>query len=286
MSLRLSFEIVGVYSAVQAVLHARTSQGAIAWAIALVTWPFLSVPLFWVFGRRKFHGYVSARRTKNLKMLGVVQDVGPRANSFRVSLGERFGRARVLEELAYLPFLRGNDTKLLIDGEQIFEAIFAAIDAAQDYILVEFFIINDDELGNQLKDHLVNAAKRDCRVFLLYDDVGSQKITRRYIDELRSGGVDVTGMKTTRGPTNRFQLNFRDHRKIVVVDGKYAFIGGANVGDEYVHRDKRLTPWRDTHLQFEGPAVLAAQIAFLENWHWASGAVPQVQLDSATFRQR
>jgi len=86
----------------------------------------------------------------------------------------------------------------------------------------------------------------------------------------------VTGMKTTRGPSNRFQINFRNHRKTVVIDGRLAFVGGHNVGDEYVDRHSRLRPWRDTHIRFEGPAVLAAQVAFLEDWHWATESVPKL----------
>jgi cardiolipin synthase len=269
-------ECLGIVSAIWAVLTARTSQGAIAWAVVLVTWPLFSVPLFWIFGRNKFQGYANARQLGDLKMLKIVGDIDDRAAPFRVELGRQFGNARVLEQLAHLPFIRGNDTRLLIDGEQTFQAMFEAIDEAEDYVLTEFFIVKDDQLGREFKDRLINAAKRGCRVFLLYDDVGSQKITRTYLDDLRSGGVNVTGMKTTKGMTNRFQLNFRNHRKIVVVDGREAFVGGLNVGDEYVHRDPKLTPWRDTHMSFEGPAVLAAQIAFLEDWHWATGSVPQL----------
>lgn len=271
------FECLGIISAVKAVLTARTSQGAIAWAVVLITWPVITVPLFWVLGRSKFQGYVSARRTKDLKILGIVDDLESRATPFRVDLGHEFGNARVLEQLAHLPFIRGNDTRLLIDGEETFRAIFEAIDGAEEYVLAEFFIVHDDQLGREFRDRLIDAAKRGCRVFLLYDDVGSNRLRQSgYLELLRAGGVQVTGMKTTQGPANRLQLNFRNHRKIVVVDGREAFVGGLNVGDEYVHRHQKLTPWRDTHMSFEGPAALAAQIAFLEDWHWATGSAPQL----------
>lgn len=269
-------EILAIISAIKALLSARTSQGAIAWALALLTWPFISLPLFWIFGRNKFQGYVSARRTRDLKLLGIVEDVESRVSQFHMDLGQQLGNARVLEQLANLPFFRSNDTRLLVDGEQTFRAMFEAIDQAQDYVLAEFFIVNDDQLGREFQDRLIAAATRGCRVFLLYDEVGSQKLTRTYLQELRSGGVEVTGMKTTKGSTNRFQLNFRNHRKIVVVDGRVAFVGGHNVGDEYFNRHSKLTPWRDTHMSFEGPAVLAAQVTFLEDWHWATDSAPQL----------
>ncbi len=280
------FGCLGAVSAVLAVMRARTTQGAIAWAIALLTWPFISVPLFWVFGRRKFYGYVSARRNQDLKMLGIVKDLGDHTSSFSVDSDRRlFGEARVLERLAHLPYIRGNDAKLLIDGEQTFAAMFEAIDRAKEYVLAEFFIVRDDDLGDQFKDRLIRAAKRGCQVFLLYDDVGSRSLSNRYEQELLTAGVKVTGMKTTRGWSNRFQINFRNHRKIVVIDGREAFVGGLNVGDEYVHKDSKLTPWRDTHMQFEGPAALAAQLTFLEDWHWATETVPQLDWDPQPAQQ-
>lgn len=270
------FECLGIVSAGQAVLRARTSQGAIAWTGALITLPVLAVPLYWVFGRSRFQGFVNARRTRNLRLLGIAQDVGAEIDSFRVDLGESFGNARVLEKLAHLPFICGNDAQLLVDGEQTFAAMFRAIDEAQEYVLAEFFIINDDQLGREFRDHLLAAARRGCRVYLLYDDVGSQRLTRSYISTLTEAGVHVTGMRTNRGWNNRFQLNFRNHRKTVVIDGRVALVGGHNIGDEYIHRHSRLTPWRDTHMRFTGPAALAAQITFLEDWNWATGEKPSL----------
>ena len=272
----LGFEVLGVFFAVRAVLTARTSQGAVAWALALVTWPVLSVPLYCILGRNKFHGYVSARRERDLRTLGIADDVSPRVARFVVDLPAYFGGARVLQELAQLPFTRGNDTRLLVDGQATFDAIFAAIDQAEEYVLAEFFIVHDDQLGRELKDRLIRQAQAGRRVYLLYDEVGSNKMTRSYLADLTAAGVQVSGIKTTRGAWNRFQLNFRNHRKIVVVDGKVAFVGGHNVGDEYVGRDSRLTPWRDTHMKIEGPAVLAAQLAFVEDWHWATQSLPAV----------
>ena len=271
------FEVLGVISAVRAVLTTRTSQGAIAWVLALVTWPVISVPLYWIFGRSKFRGYVDIRRQRDLKMLGIVEDVGDDIEPFRQDLGNEYPNARVLEVLTHLPFLRGNETRLLVDGKATFEAIFAAIDKAQEYVLSEFFIVHDDDLGRQLKERLIRKAREGVRVYFLYDEVGSHKMTRQYLADLDEAGVHTTAMKTTRGTWNRLQLNFRNHRKIVVIDGHTALVGGHNVGDEYVGLHERLTPWRDTHMEIDGPAALACQLAFIEDWHWATQTVPEVQ---------
>jgi cardiolipin synthase len=270
------FSLLGFLSAIQAVLTARTSQGAIAWAVTLLTWPIISVPAYWFLGRNKFRGYIDARRDRVNTVFEVIDDARPHMAPYQVDLGSQYGEALVLERLARMPFTRGNDSALLIDGLDTFEAIFAAIETAKEYILVEFFIINDDKLGGELKSRLIRQAMSGVSVYLLYDDVGSAKMTKAYVQDLIDAGVHVTGMNTTRGWQNPFQLNFRNHRKIVVVDGRVAFIGGHNVGDEYVGKHPRLSPWRDTHISIRGPAVLAAQVVFVEDWYWATQTMPSI----------
>ncbi|HTR04952.1 MAG TPA: hypothetical protein VMN82_17320 [Thermoanaerobaculia bacterium] len=105
----------------------------------------------------------------------------------------------------------------------------------------------------------------------LYDEIGSHDLPRAYLEELRAAGIEVHEFHTRKGPRNRFQLNIRNHRKIVVVDGRVAWVGGHNVGDEYLSRNPKIGPWRDTHVRIEGPAALGAQLAFADDWHWAAG---------------
>lgn len=105
---------------------------------------------------------------------------------------------------------------------------------------------------------------------MLYDELGSSSLKRQWREEFKAAGIQILPFNTRQGPKNRFQLNFRNHRKIVVVDGRSTWIGGLNVGDEYLGKDPKLTPWRDTHLHIEGPAALAAQATFLSDWYWAS----------------
>jgi cardiolipin synthase len=114
------------------------------------------------------------------------------------------------------------------------------------------------------------------RVYFLYDDVGSHALSRSYKNELREAGVEVFNFHTRQSPRNRFQINFRNHRKIVVVDGRVAWIGGHNVGDEYLGRDPKFGHWRNTHVRIEGPAATAAQLSFAEDWNWATGSVPEL----------
>jgi cardiolipin synthase len=109
-------------------------------------------------------------------------------------------------------------------------------------------------------------------------------LPRKWLRVLRESGVRVEGFKTTRGWGNRFQLNFRNHRKLVIADGREALTGGLNVGDEYLGRSKRFGPWRDTHVRVRGPAVQAAQLAFVEDWYWATDEVPPLSWTPASRR--
>lgn len=279
------FAILGVLSAIQAVMTTRTSQGAVAWAITLIAWPFVAVPAYWIFGRSRFHGYVDLRRDRSSDVSEKLDDLRVKVAKYTVDLGGQFGEARALEQLARTRFTRNNQTRLLINGPETFQAIFQAIESATEYILVEFFIINDDTLGRQLKDKLIAQAERGVTIYLLYDDVGSSRITKRYLRDLTGAGIHVTGMRTTRGWRNRFQINFRNHRKIVVVDGRVAFVGGHNVGDEYLGGNPKLSPWRDTHVAVSGPAVLAVQLAFTDDWYWATETFPHLNWEPQPAEQ-
>jgi cardiolipin synthase A/B len=263
--------ILGAILAAHAILFSRTSQGAIAWALSLVFFPYAAIILYLVFGRWKFHGYVEARRQGDRDIDHLADNLANALQRYRAPLAGAAQRFDGIEALPLFPFTQGNQARLLIDGTQTFEAIFAAIDAAQSYLLVQFFIIREDGLGTQLVDRLVAKAKAGVRVRLLYDEVGSIKLSRHFTQRLREAGVSVQQFNSRRGWRNRFQINFRNHRKIVVADGRIAFVGGHNVGDEYLGKSKRFGHWRDTHVQVRGPAVATVQWSFIEDWHWSTG---------------
>jgi cardiolipin synthase len=166
-----------------------------------------------------------------------------------------------------------------VDGTACFEAIFAAIKEAQHYVLAQFYIVRDDAIGRQFQAALMEKARAGVKVYLLYDEIGSFSLSRAYVEELRAAGVAVSAFQTTRGRQNRFQLNFRNHRKIVVVDGRIAFTGGLNVGDEYLGRDPKVGHWRDTQVRLEGPSVQAVQLAWVADWYWATRAPPTLNWD-------
>jgi cardiolipin synthase len=266
-------------SAIRAVMEARTAQGAVAWALALIAFPYVALPLFWIFGRSKFEGYVIARRSD-------LSEASPIAKKAYAALTERgllvrteHARELPFERLAKLPFTTGNDAELLIDGDATFASIFAGIERARDYILVQFYILRDDAIGRALQERLLERVRAGVRVYVLYDEIGSHDLSRRCLARMRAGGIHVASFHTVGGRANRFQLNFRNHRKIVIVDGLAAWVGGLNVGDEYLGRDPRVGYWRDTHVKVEGPVVQSVQVAFMEDWHWASDEFPDLNWD-------
>ena len=270
VALVVLFHLMGLLSSIHAIMTTRTEQGAIAWAVSLNTFPYVAVPAYWVLGRSRFEGYVTARRGEMGEIAGLTAGARTAVRDFALSPDEVSPASRAAERLAGIPILRGNALDLLVDGDATFASILAGIDAAQDYILFQFFIVHDDEIGREVKDHLIARARAGVRVYFLYDEVGSHDLPKSYKEELREAGAAVSAFHTRKGAGNRFQINFRNHRKVVVVDGRVAWVGGHNVGDEYLGRDPKFGHWRDTHVRIEGPAALGAQLSFVEDWYWAT----------------
>ncbi len=284
-ALALAIHTCGAALALHAIFYTRTPQGSVAWALLLTTLPYFTIPLYLVFGRSKFRGYIETRRSMEREMNALLARLQPFGSLTRADLPGDGHRFEPLEKLAKLPFTRGNSLRLLIDGEATFAAIFAGIDRAQRYLLIQFFIFHDDELGRALEERLLAAAARGVKIYFLYDELGSRKLGSRYVNSLKAAGIQVRRFGTTIGWANRLQINFRNHRKIVVVDGETAYIGGHNVGDEYVGRSK-FGHWRDTHVQLDGPAVLCAQHSFLEDWFWATRELPELEWEVAPAREQ
>lgn len=256
-----------VFFAVRAAQTARTPQGAVGWVVFLLSAPMLGVPLYLFLGHHRFKGYRIARKESERVVEGIrsfADHSRPQPDTLRIN-------PRPFEALAHLPLSRGNGAELLIDGEATFQSIFDAIDAARTYILIQFYIVRDDALGLELQDKLIDAAKRGVKVRFITDAVGSYKLSPAYIDDLRAAGVDVTAPQDQRGPKFRFQLNYRNHRKTVIIDGETGYIGGHNVGVEYLGQDQNFGRWRDTHIKMTGHIVRQLQLIFTEDWHWARG---------------
>ena len=264
------FYLLAIGSAIEAVMTVRTAQGAIAWVISLLTLPYVSVPLYLVFGRNRFNGYFEQRAEMEARTEALSEDTLAAVRQHLLPAGDDLPLHTSLRRLARLPATGGNRVQLLINGHATFRSIMAGLEGAERYILFQFYIIRDDSLGARIGDILARKATAGVHVYLLYDEIGSPRFNRTPLyRRLQRAGVRLAAFNTTQGSRNRFQLNFRNHRKIVVVDGICAWIGGHNVGDEYLGLGSRGA-WRDTHLRLEGPAVMGAELAFATDWRWAT----------------
>lgn len=271
------FHLIGVTTALHALYYSRSSQGAIAWVLFLMVFPVLGVPAYFVFGRTRFAGY----RERIAAMVNAHRTI---FSEYRARLAEHRrvaregGKIDTFERIGGNDILSGNRLELLIDGEETFAALFDALEKASHYILVEFFIIKDDKLGRALQERLILKARQGVSVYVLFDEVGSNKLPSSYVKELAQAGVHVHRFHTRQGLGNFFQVNFRNHRKIVVVDGSVAFVGGHNVGVEYLGKGEKFSSWRDTHVRIEGPAALPLQGIFCADWVWATGNLPAISI--------
>ncbi|QBG48496.1 cardiolipin synthase [Verrucomicrobia bacterium S94] len=264
------FQVLGIVSTIHVLMTGRTSQGTIAWGVSLNTFPLLAVPAYWILGRSKFEGYVTAKRMIGSDFEKEYKGLIDRLSNYRIPAEELPAGLKAGELLADLPLLTGNHIELLINGEKTFESILSGIELAEHYILFQFFIVHDDEIGRRIGKALAEKAQQGLTVYFLYDEIGSHDLPAGYLSNLKNAGVAVHAFNTRKGPRNRFQINFRNHRKVVVADGKTAWVGGHNVGDEYLGKHPKFGNWRDTHIRITGPAALSAQLSFCTDWHWAS----------------
>ncbi len=276
-------EVLAALSIVHAIMKARSASGAWGWSMAMLAVPFAAVPLYWIFGRQHFNGYVERFREVEDENEEVFQDLEAALLPHLAELDDEQRRyGGLLLKLSERRFTSANEVCLLIDGEQTFEAIIKAIEEATSYVLIQFFIVRDDNLGSRMRELLARKATEGVRIYFLYDEIGSHQLPRRYSRSLRDAGVEMFQFHATQGRSNRFQINFRNHRKIVVVDGKCGFVGGHNIGDEYLGGTEQFGRWRDTHVKLVGPSVLSLQMVFLADFYWAARSVPKLNWSHVT----
>lgn len=169
--------------------------------------------------------------------------------------------------------LSSNRVTLLTNGEEKFPAVLEALESARQTIHIQYYIFEEDEIGNRIKDILIQKAKSGVQVRFIYDDFGSHGLSRKFFRDLRAGGVELVPFFKVQLAIIASRLNYRNHRKIIVIDGRTGFVGGINISDRYInhpHRKGEKLYWRDTHVKIEGPGVLSLQYHFLADWNFCS----------------
>lgn len=275
------FYLIGLVHVFHALMHVRTSQGTIAWVISLIALPFIAIPLYWLLGRNRFSGYVKGRRLHDEKLAKLADDMHQRLLSQEVDIPDDDAFEHTARLLGGLPFTQGNHLEVLINGQQTFDKIFQVIANARSYLCINFFIVKHDRLGIRFQQALIERAKAGVKIYFLFDEIGSHKLPRHFLHDLRVAGVEILSFGTNRHWWSRLQINFRNHRKIVIADGEVALLGGLNVGDEYLGLHSKFGNWRDTHVSITGPTVQAVQLVFLEDWFWASNEIPDLNWNTS-----
>ncbi|MBO7318191.1 MAG: cardiolipin synthase, partial [Bacteroidales bacterium] len=166
-------------------------------------------------------------------------------------------------------FYPGNEVRIYVRGEDKFGDLLFDIQNASKFIHIQYFIFCDDELGRRVRDALIAAVNRGVEVRLLYDDMGCMTVNRQFFKNMAKQGVEVRAFMRIFQIRQSWRLNYRNHRKIVVVDGVVGYIGGMNIADRYINGDKDLS-WRDTHMRITGPAVHGLQMSFSVDWCYES----------------
>lgn len=265
--------IGGIAAAADALWQGRTAQGTAAWVLALVLFPLGALPVYLFFGSRRFRGYRRARRKKDTRLAQRQRQIRKTLNDAELSPDKT---TLPLKRLFRVPMLDGNDTELLINGHETFNAILNTVRTARHTVCVQFYTFRDDALGQCFADVLCQKAAEGVRIYLLYDEIGSGGLDKKFIKQMTDVGIEVSRFNPLK-LRNRTNINFRNHRKLVIIDDHITFVGGHNVGIEYLGKDPEIGHWRDTHMRVSGPVSLAFQLSFSEDWMWATGDAPQLR---------
>jgi len=256
-------------------LERRQPAATLAWVLAVLLLPGLGVVLYVVFGSTRMRRATKRAQEIEQRVERTLENKGlallPR--SLDASMAKLEPRTRALIKLgntvSTTPASTSNRTEVLNNAAATYRAILSAIAEATDHIHVEFYIIQPDRTGISLRDRLVARAKDGIEVRVVCDAVGSLPLPEDFWKPLTEAGGRFAWFSPV-NPLYRFRrrdrIDFRNHRKIVVVDGRIGFTGGINIGKEYLGLDPDIGHWRDTHMLIEGPAVLGLQQAFAEDW--------------------
>lgn len=166
-------------------------------------------------------------------------------------------------------FSEDNDMELYFSGEEKFNALLESISNAKEYIYMEYYIVKSDGIGRKIIDKLTEKVKEGIKVKVLYDGMGGRKLARDYFDEFKKAGGEVAVFFPPFIPYISLRINYRNHRKICIIDGEEAYVGGFNIGDEYLGLSKKFGFWRDTHMKIKGTAVAGLQWRFFKDWRFA-----------------
>ncbi|MGV8814307.1 MAG: cardiolipin synthase [Gelidibacter sp.] len=258
----------------------------ISYIIVLVFFPFFGLVVYYLFGQEYRKNKIFNRKhLLNQKMIAEVSTrLTPDKREIKELkddlLDEKIKLVKLLHSSANSPLTINNDVQIIKNGENKFKVLLVDLKKAKTHIHMEYYILRDDKIGTQVIDILCDKAKEGVQVRLSIDDVGSS-ISRKNKNRMTESGVEWYSFMPVLFPGFTGKMNYRNHRKIVIIDGKIGYIGGINVSDTYINYEGSDSYWRDTHLRITGDAVKSLQIHFLMTWEFVSGK--KVELEESFF---
>ena len=262
----VAYTVIAIVAMITVLLEHRQPAKTIAWVLVLSFLPLVGIVLYFFFGRRtRKNRHIWEKSLNQLTKRSMIEF----AEQKQLELPEEHKELIQLfvNQNFALPF-KNNETDVYVSGYEFFPALLAEISKATHHIHIVSYIIDDDPLGRLLRDALIDKAHKGIEVRLLFDDVGSWKTPNRFFEQMREEGIEVHPFMPVRFPAFTGKVNYRNHRKIIVIDGKVGFIGGMNLAQRYVKGHKGIM-WRDTHVKISGAAVYGLQRAFLVDWFHA-----------------
>ncbi|PJI27651.1 cardiolipin synthase [Prevotella intermedia] len=262
----VAYTVIAIVAMITVLLEHRQPAKTIAWVLVLSFLPLVGIVLYFFFGRRtRKNRHIWEKSLNQLTKRSMIEF----AEQKQLELPEEHKELIQLfvNQNFALPF-KNNETDVYVSGYEFFPALLAEISKAKHHIHIVSYIIDDDPLGRLLRDALIDKARKGIEVRLLFDDVGSWKTPNRFFEQMREEGIEVHPFMPVRFPAFTGKVNYRNHRKIIVIDGKVGFIGGMNLAQRYVKGHKGIM-WRDTHVKISGAAVYGLQRAFLIDWFHA-----------------
>ncbi|MCL3779825.1 cardiolipin synthase [Prolixibacteraceae bacterium JC049] len=271
------YVITMIFISVTVIMENRSPHRAISWIVVLALIPVGGVILYLFFGQTYRKQKIFSRKglkngLEHLNKLAKQQLVMVKKMSFnneRSIKGKKHLMKLLLNNSSAL-ITDNNQVKLLHNGDQTFAHIIQALEQARHHIHLEYYIIEDDKIGKIIKNLLITKAIQGVQVRVIFDDVGSWGISKRFKKELKQNGVEIRAFMPVSFPWFTSRVNYRNHRKIIVVDGQIGFLGGLNIADRYIDGIPGIGSWRDTHVQIKGDAVATIQMQFISHWYFCS----------------
>jgi cardiolipin synthase len=255
--------------------HKKNPVSALAWVWAILLFPLAGAVFYVAFGTNRVSRM--AIRRKRVARVSGRKEVEPSLRAGLWAPGvenispEAARQIRMLEKMTVKPACYANDVELFSDAPAFYDELLKEIDGAREYIHVEFYIWNDDEAGRLFREALVRAAKRGAKVRLLVDEIGSAHVKDKFFSPLLEAGGQFSWFLSLHFVRTRFFINLRNHRKLVIIDGRVAYTGGMNIGDEYLGKNVKLGYWHDLMLRLKGPCICQLQEVFADDWYFSTG---------------